>query len=83
MQSLKYTNFLLTVIAICLLYQCVKSNSAPVTAAAPSTTKVEIVNKEVPVQVKSVYSNINNKLPVEIQEVRYGITGELPVRVRN
>lgn len=78
MQSLKYTNFLLTVIALCLVYQCIKLGSAPVTAAsAPAPTKVEIVNREVPVKVKSV----DNRVPVEIQDVRYGITAELPVRV--
>lgn len=45
MQSLRYTNFLLTIIAVCLIYQCVKFGAPPSlaqpgyptqTAAAPS-----------------------------------------------
>ena len=34
MKSLKYTNFLLTVIAICLVYQCVKFGAPPSAAQA-------------------------------------------------
>ena len=38
MQSLRYTNLLLTIIAVCLMYQCVKYEAAPLGAATKTAT---------------------------------------------
>ena len=48
MKSLKYTNFLLTVIAICLVYQCVKFGAPP--SAAQAGYK-PAVSRATPVQI--------------------------------
>lgn len=58
MRSLRYTNFLLTIIAVCLIYQCVKFGAPPsmaetgnaaqsITAADAKATPVRIVGTPV------------------------------------
>lgn len=53
MKSLRYTNFLLTVIAACLIYQCVKFGAPPSVAQAGYTTQGAgaATVKPVPVQI--------------------------------
>jgi len=53
MQSLRYTNILLTVIAVCLIYQCVKFGAPPSVAQAGYTTQgaAAAPTKPVPVQI--------------------------------
>lgn len=87
MQSLRLTNFLLAVIAICLVYQCVMSGASPSSAqATPSqmagvqqvqivgTPEVRVVGAraDVPVNIK------NWRVPVEIRD-----STVLRVRVEN
>ena len=52
MQSLRYTNILLTVIAVCLIYQCVKFGAPPSVAQAGSTPQgAAAATKPVPVEI--------------------------------
>jgi hypothetical protein len=52
MKSLRYTNFLLTVIAVCLVYQCVKFEAAPTMAQATYTQGTTAsANRPIPVQI--------------------------------
>ncbi len=53
MKSLRYTNFLLTVIAVCLVYQCVKFEAPPSMAQGTYTqgTTTASANRPIPVQI--------------------------------
>lgn len=72
MKSLKYTNFLLTVIAICLVYQCVKFGAPPSAAqagykpAVSRATPVEIVGTPTVKIAGSVDTTISNMPRVDV-----------------
>lgn len=55
MQSLRYTNFLLTIIAVCLVYQCAKFGSLPSIAASATQPSFKAASQtSQPVNVRIV-----------------------------
>lgn len=89
----KYTNVVLTVIAVCLIFQVVHSltqQPIPVVvqtqerpAAKPTTIDVRVVDvaKELPVAIQNQKSNETPKTPLEVKIV--GVSADLPVTVQN
>lgn len=68
---MRYLNFILTVIAICLIYQCVRDTAVPARAQAVSG----------PVLVKVVNSQ-SETIPIELRRVS-SLCPPVPVIVRN
>jgi hypothetical protein len=80
MTSLKLTNFLLLVIAICLVGQLLKSNAVPVNAAVIAPTPVKVVS--MPALDVKVHVT-NSELPVKIEDIKSYISSPLPVEVKS
>lgn len=79
MQSLKYTNFLLTVIAICLIYQCAKFGAVPITAATAKMNTAPAVTAPTKVQIVGVPT-----FKVDgVVETSATVKGAIPVTVTN
>lgn len=96
MHSLKYTNFILTVIAFCLIYQCIKFGAVPSTAASAKITtkpavtapaKVEIVGTPTVKVDGVVETNATVKGVADVNIAAVGSTqpakGTIPVTVAN
>ena len=72
--QLKFTNILLTIIAVCMLYQCLHDSAPPATAYS-DTVDVRIVGvsnalKSLPVELKKISSSAGLSvwsIPVEVK----------------
>lgn len=67
---MRYLNFVLTVIAFCLVYQCVHMSARPAAGADGSPVSVRVVNSGA------------EAVPIELKRVSFSC-GSVPVVVKN
>jgi len=80
---MRYLNFILTVIAILLAYQCLRGTSTPASAqfTSSSPVPVKVVNysiEPVPVKIQSI-SALCDPMPIKGS----GLSGSVPVVIKD